>query len=402
MTQCDLWRDNLKAYADGELPFRTRLAVRLHLLRCGECRREINEMTDLSNSLKANDAGTLDDALRTRILNAVPDAAPDVPQNLPPIRSQFPRRRIPLYAFGMSAMALVGGFLLYPFLPSTQEKARQMAALSNRKQEGLALSPYAQDYDSQGNAVQSARLTAPSKSYASSAGLPDLAAPAGAAKSSGAAAGGMASKPAVAPNPTASRRDPYYDKKKEIAEAEGQYAPARAKFAPPVPVDGERKTHREASLTLEVDKTEARSETVSNMTKTVGGYIANDSLQTEGNGTKIASLTLKIPVAQFGSFLTKLARLGDLKAKSVSGEDITEKTRDQEQATRIVSGDVKELETKVQKERHTSRRDEEALRQLRSREAQAQAHLKRLHKLGALADITVKLREKPKPEPVKP
>ena len=397
MTPCDLWRNNLKAYTDGELPLKTRLAVRLHLLRCGDCRREINEMKDLSASLQANDAGTLDDALRTRILNAVPDAAPDVPNDLPPIRSRFPRKRLPLYAFGASAAALVGWFSLYPALNPALEKNRHGAA-----------SPQSAASDSSGQAnekltaaEQSASLAAPNNSVATHP------APADAAAGSGAAPAGEADKLAEAPKPAivqktaGSGSDGYYFQKQENSGKKSAPS-ARAKSAAVSAEDSRRQVHREASLTLEVDKTEARSEMVSTMTKTAGGYVANDELQTQDDGTKIASLALKIPVAQFDSFLLQLARLGDVKAKSLFGEDITEKTSDQEQTTRIMGDDVKELETKVARARRASRHDEESLRQLRIREAQAQAHLKLLHNLGALADITVELREKPKPEPVKP
>ena len=375
MTRCDHERDNLKAYADGELPLTTRLAVRLHLLRCGECRREIHEMKDITASLKTNDAGTLDDALRTRILSAVPDAAPDVPNDLPPVRSRFPRRRLPLYAFGASATALVGWFVLYPLLNPAPQGAMPGA---------LSTKSGAEDSGGQAAATQSAPLPAPAKSSTP----PAAAAPADAAESAGVSIAG-ADKPAFA-----------FPKAQKSAFPAAR--DARAKSVEVAGVDGERKVHREASLTLEVDKTETRSETISTMTKTAGGYVANDELQTQDDGTKTASLTLKIPVGQFESFLAQLAHLGDVKAKSLSGEDITEKSSDQEQTTRILGDDVKELETKVGRARHASRHDEEALRQLRIREAQAQAHLKLLRNLGALADITVELREKPKSEPVKP
>ncbi len=374
MIRCDRCRENLKAYIDGELPLTARAAAAYHLLRCGDCRREKHAMTDLSNTLKASDAGTLDDALKMKILGAMPDAAPDVSNDLPPLRRPINRKRIPAYAFGASATALVGWFVLYPYLPSTQEAARQQAASPNGKQLGLGAMQYAQDYDSQ-YATQSAHLGSPSKAYTpvadSDSVLPAASAPIPAAPK--------------AESPSAAYRRQNVLKPDLIGG-----------------VDTERKVHREASLTLEVDKTEAKSETVSTMTKTAGGYVASDELQTQQDGTKTASLTLKIPVTQFESFLAQLSHLGDVKAKTLSGEDITEKTSDQEQTVRVVGDDAQELEKKIQRARHASRRDEEALRQLRIREAQAQAHLKLLRALGTLADITVELREKPKTEAAKP
>ena len=378
-TRCD--RDNLKAYLDGELPLRTRLAVQFHLLRCGDCRREKHEMKDISSRLKAGDAGILGDALRTKILSAVPDAAPDIPPNALPLRSRFSpnRKRIPVYAFGASATALVGWFVLFPALSGEREKQQQLAVAPNAKQISLAAGQYAQDYDATyGAASQSAKLDK-SRAYA------------GAAPAAPASAGKQKAFEQVATKPeTLETLKPG-----NISAAAPKITGARADEA-------ERKVHREASLTLEVDKTEAKSETISTMTKTAGGYVASDELHTEDDGTKTASLTLKIPISQFDSLLSQLSHLGEVKAKSLSGEDITEKTSDQEQTVRVVEGDAKELEAKLQKARHASRRDEESLRDLRIREAQSKAHLKLLRNLAALADITVELREKPKPEPPKP
>ena len=374
MTRCNHERDNLKAYLDGELPITTRLAIRWRLLRCGDCRREIQEMTDLSQHLKAADAGTLDDALRTKILNSMPDAAPDVPQNLPPFRSRLQRRKVPLYAFGASATALVGWFVLYPALNSAkQTDATQTAALPNAAEQSARIAMDSGAVKS-APASDSADATSIAPSEKTNSPAPQI--------QEGIAASDRASAGFVPPAASAPRR--------------------AAKPSAISPEDTDRKVHREASLTLEVDKTEAKSETISTLTNTAGGYVANDELHTEEDGTKTASLTLKVPVAQFEAFLAQISHLGDVKAKSLSGEDITEKTSDQEQTARVVGDDAKDLEAKLQRLRHASRRDEESLRQLKIREAQAQAHLKLLRNLAALADITVELREKPKAEPVKP
>lgn len=44
MSNCEQLRDDLKAYADGQLPPAPRLAVRMHLAHCAACREEIEIM----------------------------------------------------------------------------------------------------------------------------------------------------------------------------------------------------------------------------------------------------------------------------------------------------------------------------------------------------------------------
>ena len=416
MTPCNLWRDNLKSYADGELPLKTRLAVRFHLLRCGDCRMEINEMKDISNNLKANDAGTLDDALRTKILNSMPDAAPDVPNDLPPLKSGINRKKIPLYAFGTCATALVGWFVMYPALHGAKQADEAGETAVSQATQSARLSSSAP----KAGGSDDAKMVSPGKVQAEPdrktedfSGSPDAAAKRDAvsARQVKRDAGSVAQveRDTVSPEQMAQAnggaKPEYLRSPAQAQRSGGSGGDGRAGGGSGGSIsleDTERKAHREGSLTLEVDNTETKSETISTLTKTAGGYVANDELRTEEDGTKTASLTLKVPVAQFESFIAQVSHLGDVKAKSLSGEDITEKTSDAEQEARVVGEDVKDLEAKLRRLRHAPRRDEETLRQLRIREAQAQARLKLLKNLAALADITVELREKPKPEPVKP
>ena len=49
------FQDDLKAYADGELPLLRRFAVRRHLTHCASCREEISQMTQIAEDLRASE-----------------------------------------------------------------------------------------------------------------------------------------------------------------------------------------------------------------------------------------------------------------------------------------------------------------------------------------------------------
>ncbi|MCW3098119.1 MAG: putative transrane anti-sigma factor [Chthonomonadaceae bacterium] len=169
----------------------------------------------------------------------------------------------------------------------------------------------------------------------------------------------------------------------------------------------ERQVHKEASLTVEVANAEQQSESVERLVKESKGYVAQNQLTTVEDGTRQASLTCKVPVDQFDTVMGQVARLGLLKGKTLSGEDITEKVSDEQETGHVLRADIVTTEEKLKtRKRHSETvRDEETLRQLRIRVAQSQARLKMLTRLGALSEITVELAEKPKnavPEQTKP
>jgi hypothetical protein len=169
----------------------------------------------------------------------------------------------------------------------------------------------------------------------------------------------------------------------------------------------ERQVHKEASLTVEVANAETQSEAVERLVKESKGYVAQNQLTTVDDGTRQAALTCKVPVDQFDTVMGQLARLGLLKGKTLSGEDITDKVSDEQETGHVLRADIATTEEKLkERKRHSDAvRDEETLRQLRIRVAQSQARLKMLTKLGALSEITVELDEKPKnaaPEPTRP
>lgn len=169
----------------------------------------------------------------------------------------------------------------------------------------------------------------------------------------------------------------------------------------------ERQVHREASLTIEVANAEQQSESVERLVKESKGYVAQNQLTTAEDNTRQSSLTCKVPVDQFDTVMGQIARLGLLKGKTLSGEDITEKVSDEQETGHVLRADIVTTEEKLKTRRRHSEtvRDEETLRRLRIRVAQSQARLKMLTRLGTLSEITVELDEKPKnpaPAEVKP
>src|SRR5690242_623156 len=76
MNGCDAIREELKAYADGELSWGARRAVRRHLAGCAACRKELEVMEKVGYELRVQDTGVLNPALKARILAGLPERAP--------------------------------------------------------------------------------------------------------------------------------------------------------------------------------------------------------------------------------------------------------------------------------------------------------------------------------------
>ncbi len=354
----ELVQDDLKAYCDGELGWLRRLAVQRHLAQCADCRQEVHAMQQLHDTLRAaEEDDTLSPALRERILSHTPDddARPAV---APAHRSRF---NSPAFAWGAAAVVLLAWFVLFPVFNTAREKARQL-----RPEVG----PYA----------QSQKEVVVRKPVAQPLAVRDGGNPIVTTYDS--SAGGPTQYQRFVPPPSP---------KPALNSVSGNEL---------VPDTSLRQVHKEATMTVLVADPEAKSDSVEQTVKAVGGYVAENELTTDDDGLKSAQMTVKVPEPQFETILAQVARLGDVQAKDITGEDITEKTSDAAQAEGVLEDEVQRSDAHLKQLGSRARwGDEEQAREVRIELAQARARLVLLHKIAALSTLSITLNEKPKPTP---
>lgn len=429
MKDCEKVRDDLKAYLDGQLGPVQRLAVRLHLARCASCRKEIRAMEQIGNDLRAGDEGVLEPALRARILASIPEGAPEAPAGPAP-RPKWRQR--PMMIWATAATAVIAWFVFYPVVTGTyaMHKADASSPLMREAQNSGSEAPAKMVGGrrlpmSAGNAVTGAGGSG--GAFSDSTGVPaaggagrnttDTVIPATppivngpmggfrsdqsdrdlySEKAASPSAGSMADSHVAAPTMFEKAAHKGLERTRLPAGyTRHVLAEKDANGAALLPM--ERKVHKEADITVEVDRIEGKSEQVEQMVNSAGGYVANNELTTGDDNLKSAALTVKVPVDKFDSILGRLAKLGEVKAKHVTGEDLTEKVSDQEQTTRVLHDDL--LETRQRLQKRYNRETLHTLNELKIRAAQEQARLEMLKKLSVLADITVQLQEKSKAQP---
>lgn len=319
-------------------------------------------MERITNDLRAGDACDLAPALRAKILGNTSGAEPEGAAPAEPEAEPAPPplwRRQPLAVWGAAATVLLVWFVLSPVFMQTREKARQP---------GAALSEsYARDYG---------RANKPGFDPAPSSGAPK------------AARRQIPTERVPAPTPAANG----------MAETESGMEPRRGADVALPAAPFSRRVHQEAEITVAVDKIEPKSEAVEQIVKAAGGFIAGNQLSTGEDNIKSASLTVRVPQPQFDATLRQIAKLGEVKAKDVTGEDITEQTSDAEQENHVLANEIRYKEARLQSRgpRTDTLSEQEAARSLRIELAQARARLDLLRKMAALSTITVQLREKPR------
>jgi prepilin-type processing-associated H-X9-DG protein len=172
-----------------------------------------------------------------------------------------------------------------------------------------------------------------------------------------------------------------------------------------------RRVHQEARIAVAVADLEEKSNSVISLVKSSGGFIANNTLVTGADGLQSATLTVRVPVRRFETVLAEIGKLGDVKAKNITGEDVTEQFSDAQQADIVIGSELTVKESilkaallkaeKAEKEGKpfaTNWQLRTEVRRLRIEAAQARARLDLLKKISDLANIEVELREKSRKE----
>ena len=378
---CKNYEEDLKAYIDGELPKLRSFAVRRHLTQCASCREEIITMTQIAEELRSIESEeVLPASLREKILGDRPPAPILGGQSGGPAGTdRHSSRKRPTLAWGLAGAALIAWFAITPVLQKGGVNPQNSSAVASVVNTPLKGKHDTLTFHKQAN--ESPRVTA-------SAPVPTTVTY---GSSNGVTAKDKSGDHALVVNASPSSSTPgavqTYDR-----------------FSPPTSPDPLRQVHKEASIGVQVPNPETTGDTVATMVKEVGGFVAANNLSTGDDGLKSAEMTVKVPVTQFEPFLAQVAKLGSVQSKNITGEDITEKTSDANQAEGVLEDDVQKSEAGLKAMGSRAKwRDQEATREMRTQLAQARARLILLKRLSALGTITIGLSQTPKavtPAPV--
>lgn len=108
------------------------------------------------------------------------------------------------------------------------------------------------------------------------------------------------------------------------------YSPSRGKFA-----EGQveaadltdidrRRIIKTARLVIESKPFREKCDEITAIVEEAGGFILSSSMSLLGEGRKSGKLIAKVPVEEFQNVLEKLGKVGKVKSKSVTGQDVTE------------------------------------------------------------------------------
>jgi hypothetical protein len=414
MTRCDQsLRDDLKAYCDHELPLLRRIAVRRHLAGCESCRKEVSEMEGISNDLRTNEAGTgtatLDPGLREKLLAGVPEDGP----HKEPVTVERPRMPVKhKLAWGATA-GVIGAFFIFAqvkqFSPSYMANKTTMNGSSHDLMAKVAAQAGPDGDLSKVNPQDRDRF----EKMTASAPMPpqtilkhymrthpqEVAAAAPASPPSGLQA--SAGNRDVALDWNASSGATRNDEKRST-ESDSGYATVNSPTSALSDTgdDPLRRVHKEGALTVEVENPETAGEEVEKRVKSAGGFVATNSLTTSDDGLRSAQMVMKVPVLQFEGIVQQITKLGEVKAKNITGEDITEKVSDENQRERVLEDETHTAEAILkQKGKKSTWQEQETVRDVRIQLAQARARLQMLKKMAELSTITLTLTQKSKPVP---
>lgn len=406
---CTPWRDDLKAYLDGELAAGERTQLDHHLSTCPVCQEELEIMREIQRELRADEDAAdsrISAALRSRIMDAAAGLPAEKdsgmlnsPAKMSPARLPWMNRALMYGGTLMAVVVVIAGILTTHGAPSAGLYSADSGGSPPPESAGPAAPPAAAGGSVASSVPQSSAKSSQApraesryarhldgSNYAFIDGhvkwLQSNAAPDGKAAAAG---GGFTfgdASPAAGDTRLNSESAPAGD------------TSGVAAF--------DRDVHRSARLAVTVNDAENGSDSVEQIIQTAGGYVENNSLSTGANGLRSATLELKVPVTQFQSAIRQISALGTLRDKSIESQDITEQSaaaqaRAQVMNRELAVGEARLSETlnRAKKKRNLDTWEvRQEVRELRAQEAEARARRDYLRKLANFSDLSVTLTEK--------
>ena len=273
---CATVKQEIKAYIDGELGAWTRRLVSRHIAKCEDCRREMQEMAELTNEVRTAPNVSVPSGLRDKVLGNLtfqPSGAARTWWGTIPTAAK-------VAGATLAAVALVA--VMMPVFQLAKEAAPR-AMLARRQ----ALT--STDFDNR-----------------------------------------MPPQTVPAPKPTAqrSRVAGALDKRASAKLAVEYTSPSQPAASVSLMVI------KTAELAVRVRSFERASDQAVTIAKSAGGYVTDTSSSSEQGTPTEGCMTLRVPAEAFERTLSRLAKLGTVTSRSIAGEDVTGETVDLESRLR--------------------------------------------------------------------
>jgi hypothetical protein len=161
----------------------------------------------------------------------------------------------------------------------------------------------------------------------------------------------------------------------------------------------DRQVIKTAHLSVEVDDFQGAAKEVERITAKAGGYVLGSNSYVTATGRRRGSVTIRVPETDFNSVIKELERIGEVRSKSTSGQDVTEEYIDLEaRLNNYKKQEARLLEILNRAETvEEILRVEEQLGRIRGEIERLTGRLRYLNERIEMATITVELYE---PEPI--
>lgn len=158
----------------------------------------------------------------------------------------------------------------------------------------------------------------------------------------------------------------------------------------------DRKLIRTASISLEVESTDAALKSLESMAASFGGFVGNTSVTRHADGSQSGTVTLRVPVGKFTEAVEKVRALGRVEHVETQVQDVTNQYVDLDARLR----NAKREETEILKlfERSGKLSDiieiESKLAEVRGRIEQLEGQMRVMNEQISLCTLTVTVHEK--------
>ena len=382
--------DQLKAFVDGEAAEADAHHVALHLNGCAQCAREVRIMKQIGSELEGMESAVEPPpGLRAATLARLR------------FRPEAGRMPSPFFLLRWAAAmvtAVVAVFIALNLAPPiTKSRGGDDSRTARPRMLAQQMKMHTQDYD------ETARTAPAPPAGAAAPGGPM-------AGGTGGMAGGMAAPGGGYPEVRYSR-NPFRsnsEMREVMPGATSAYSDGSVKSVTPDDVrrythgkaldEVKRKVVQNASLSVQVNRgLESVQAEISKRLVKEGGYVEDASLAAPEKGDRTLSMTLRVPVEQFEDTVSYLSALGEVKAKSSAGQDVTGTWIDERAEVRELRKEEQRLVNVYEKAKKAWQREEarQQLLGLRPRIAAAEERFALTGKLAALATIRLTLIEEP-------